>query len=155
MKVILLEKISNLGEKLEIKEVKDGYVRNFLLPRKLVKIASPANLKWLEQAKKSLEEKARKDKKEIKKIIEKLAKIKLSFIPKSSDEGSLYGSITPSQIIKAIQEKKVKIEKEWLKDYTPIKKVGDYRIELKLPYQQKAEIKISVKKDKDKDKDKG
>ena len=145
MKVILLEKINKIGDKFEIKDVKSGFARNFLLPKKLAKLATPQNLKWLEKIKEKAKTEAEKEKKEIKEMVEKLKKIKLSFEAEASKEGRLYGGITASQIIEKLKEKGIEVKKEWLKNYSSIKEIGSHQIKIKLPHQFEAEIKITIK----------
>ncbi len=145
MKVILLEKINKIGDKFEIKDVKSGFARNFLLPKNLAKLATPQNLKWLEKIKEKTKAEIEKEKKEIEKIVEKLKKIELSFESEASKEGRLYGGITTSQIIEELKKKGIEIKKEWLKNYSSIKEIGPHRIKIKLPHRFEAEIKIIIK----------
>ncbi|HHD92316.1 MAG TPA: 50S ribosomal protein L9 [Candidatus Portnoybacteria bacterium] len=149
MKIILLEKIDKIGDKFEIKEVKNGYAYNFLLPRKLAKLATPQNLEWLKKTKEKITLSIEKEKEKIKEITEKLKKTKITFETKASKEGKLYGGITASQIIGELKNKGVDIKKEWLKNYSSIKEIGEHQIKIKLPYQLEAILKIIIKAEKE------
>ncbi len=144
-KVILLKDVINLGQKGDLKEVKDGYVRNFLLPRKLAELATKANIRTLE---------AEQSKREILKSeissrtqddLEKLAREKIIFKMPANEKRHLFDSISISEIEAKLQELGIKnIKKEWIKLASPIKEVGESEFEIKPPTGEAASFKITV-----------
>ena len=100
MKVILLQDISDLGKKYDLKDVPDGYGRNFLIPQKLAKQADKESLAWLEKQKLDREYKAEEDLKKIQKIASELDGREIEFLIKVGDEGQLFESINQVKISK-------------------------------------------------------
>lgn len=143
MKVILLKDIPGLGKKFDVKEVKDGYARNFLLPRKLIQIAGEQVLKELTVKKEKLEQEKQKRINRLKETVQKLEGLKLEFELKIGEHGEIFGSITKSEIKKSLEEKGfgeigVKLDK-------PIKTLGEHTVEVDLGEEIKAMISVSVK----------
>ncbi len=135
MKVILLQNIKGLGDKFEIKQVKDGYARNFLIPRQLAKIATEQIIKELEAKKLAWE----KEEKEIKNKLEALAKDltnqEFHFKVKTGKSGEVFGSISKDDIKKAILNQipnddiDVNLER-------PLKTLGEHKVEIVLQQAQ-------------------
>lgn len=103
MKVILLQDSENTGKKYEVKEVKDGYARNFLIPKNLAKIATKKNLKWLEVQKELLEKKAEEDLKKEQELASKIDGIEVIIQVKVGTEGQLFESINNVKISESVQ----------------------------------------------------
>ncbi|MEO1941877.1 MAG: 50S ribosomal protein L9 [Campylobacterales bacterium] len=131
MKIILLKDVKGLGKRGEIKEVKDGYARNFLIPRKLAKVATPEAVKELkrQQAKEAAELKAELER--LNKLKEQIESIKIVIRHKLGANGQLYGAITNKEIAKALAEKGIEIDKREIQ-MEPIKSVGEFEIDIKL-----------------------
>lgn len=132
MKVILLQNVPNLGQKDEVKEVKTGYWRNFLLPNNLGVLATP---KLLEQAEKRREEAAKQEETENKKIAKDLEKIKdkiLVIKTKADEKGNLFAGINTKDISELIKkETKVDIASEFIEIEKPIKEIGIHEVPVK------------------------
>jgi large subunit ribosomal protein L9 len=146
MKVIILEDVRGIGKKFEVKEVRDGYARNFLFPNKLAEPANASSLKKLEAMKADLE----KDEVEYKKYLEeakrKIADTTIEFELKRGKDGSIFGSINKEAILKALREHRL-ITKERI-DITldhPIKELGAHTIPIDLKKGITTELKILVK----------
>lgn len=142
MKVILLQDIENLGKKYEVKSVADGYARNFLIPKGLVKPATKNALKWLETQKEIEDKKAEE---ELKKIQEKASAIdgQEIIIPiKIGPEGQVYESITSQKIFEKLKELGFTIKKNQIDLPMPIKGIGEFPIKIRLEHNLEAEIKI-------------
>ncbi|MBI2591589.1 MAG: 50S ribosomal protein L9 [Candidatus Brennerbacteria bacterium] len=143
MKVILLEDIKKLGKKFDVKELKEGYARNFLLPKGLIKIASDQALNELAKQKAVWEEKEKALIEQLKKSAEEIKKIKLEFSAKTGDKKELFGSISENEIKKALLEKgfsgvEIEIEKT-------IKSLGEHPVKINFGKGIEAEIKINVR----------
>lgn len=142
MKVILREDIENLGEIGDVIDVKDGYARNFLLPRKLAFEANTKNLTQLEEQKKQLERKIQKDKQNAEKLSEELEKVSLTIQMKVGEDGKLFGSVTTQMISDSLKEKGFDIDRKIITIPEPIKALGIYTVEIKLHKEVEAKIKV-------------
>ncbi|MRJ06526.1 MAG: 50S ribosomal protein L9 [Epsilonproteobacteria bacterium] len=131
MKVILLEDVKGLGKRGEIKEVKDGYGRNYLIPRKLAKVATPQAIKEWEKIKAEEEAKLQEELKKINELKEKIEGLKLVIRHKLGANGQLYGAITNKEIAQELKNHGIEIDKRDINSPT-IKSVGEYEIDIKL-----------------------
>jgi large subunit ribosomal protein L9 len=147
MKVILLQNIDKLGKKYDIKEVSDGFARNFLIPKGLVKIATKENLNWLEKIKEKEKKVLEKELKDAQDLVKKIDGFELEMPVKIGEKGELFEKIGPQQIAKALKEKGFKIEKNQIELEEKIKEIGEYKIKIKLPHNLETEIKVIVKKE--------
>ena len=130
MKVILLQDIKNIGKKGTIKEVSDGYARNFLFPKKLAQIAVADSIKKVEEM----------QKKQMAKTISGQ-----EFLIQAKDkDGKLFGSINAKDIANKLKEKNIEAEAKNIILSHPIKEVGGYSVELDLGNNIKAKIKVIV-----------
>ncbi len=144
MKVILLQNIENLGKKFELKEVKPGYARNFLIPKNLAKPATKTALKWLETQK---EIEAKKDEEELKIVQERATAIddqELTIPVKVNEEGGLFESITSQKISDKLKEAGFDVKKNQIELPEPIKELGEFPIKIKLEHNLEAEIKVII-----------
>lgn len=130
MKIILLSDIVNLGKRNEIKEVSDGYARNFLLARKLAMLATPANLRIIEERKNKESAEQEKKKKLISEIFNKIKNKTFSIKEKANEKGELFGSVGKQAILKTLKENEFEIKEDWIKLDKPLKKIGECEIEL-------------------------
>lgn len=130
MKIILLTDVLALGKKDEIKEVKDGYARNFLLPKKMAVLATPSALKILETKKKKYEGERIKKKEEIENLFERIKNREFTIKEKANEKGELYGSISKEEIIRMLKENSFELEEDFIQLDNPIKSVGDHKINL-------------------------
>lgn len=147
MKVALLKDIPSLGERGDIKDVKDGYGRNFLIRNKLVEILTPAIEHRLEIKKARDEKKLVTLKEKMLVLKEKIEKLNLTIKTKAGEIGQVFGSVTPFKIISELQKEGIKIEKENVLS-APIKTLGEHKIRIKLPQKIEAELKIVIKSEK-------
>lgn len=147
MKVILQKDIPNLGDAGDIKEVSNGYARNYLLPRKLVLLADESSKKAMEHQQKLIKIKKEKRRKLSEKLAEKMQDISLTFKAQAGEEDKLFGSITAMDIAKELKTKDIEIDKRKIVLDAPIKKLGEYNITLKLEDGLSASIKVTVEKE--------
>ena len=147
MKVILRDNIENLGKRGDIVNVARGYGRNYLIPNKLALEVTPSNMKMVEQQQKALRKKLEKEVKTSQEQIERINQIQLSFSRKAGDKDSIFGSVSVSDISKALEEKGFDIEKKKILLAEPIKKLGTYKIPVKVFHDDRAEITLEVIKE--------
>jgi large subunit ribosomal protein L9 len=144
MKVILKKDIYNLGRSGEIKNVKDGYARNFLMPRGMVEAATEGALKaWKNSADKRAKRVASEDS-ALKELAKRLSAITLSFSRPVSEEGVMYGSVAKSDIIKNLAAADMEIDKDMIRLPASIKAVGTFEVEIALKPDITAKIKVAV-----------
>ncbi len=147
MKVILTQSVRNLGEKGEIKEVANGYARNFLFPKNLAEPATKANIKKWQAIK---EKEAKKQEEELRKIEEQAEKVEgleIHFEEKEKKEGEIFGSVTPDAIAKQISIlTDVSIKKNQVSLKEPLKNLGEHRIIVNFPHNLEAEVKVVITK---------
>jgi len=132
MKVILLQDISGLGKKYEVKNVSDGYARNFLFPRNLAKIATPKAIKAVESEKKRAEEEEKIQENILQKNLESLKDLKVVWDGKNNEKGHLFAGIHSQDISKILKEQShLDIPAELIQLEKPIKETGQYKIKVK------------------------
>lgn len=133
MKIILTKDIEKVGNQGDIKNVADGFFRNFLLPKKLAIPATETNLKIWELKRKQILEKRQRELQKLKEVAKILESTTVSFKIKSKMEGKVFGSITREDLIKKIQqEKDILLDKSNLSNYNPLKEEGVVKVEVVL-----------------------
>jgi large subunit ribosomal protein L9 len=148
MKVILLQDVEDLGKKYEIKEVKDGYARNFLLPQSLVKPATKEALKWLAEQKEIIEKAAEEDLKKAQALASELDGLELNMTVKVGEEGQLFESINSQKIAEKLKETGFNVKKSQVILKDPIKEIGDFPVKISLDHNLEAEIKVLITEEK-------
>lgn len=146
MKVILKQDLPNLGDAGEIKNVSDGYARNYLIPKKLVIPVTAASKKALEHQKRLIEIKKQKRKKHIQELSKSYESIDVLEIPvRVGAKNKLFGSVTNAIIAKALEEKTGKpIDKRKIHLSAPIKQLGEYKVNLHLSEDVQIPLRIHV-----------
>ena len=144
MEVVLREDIFNLGKMGEVVRVKDGYARNYLLPRGLVLVANKKNLKGLEHEKRVIAAKKDRTLSSAQSLSEKLSALSIRIPAKVGEEGKLFGSVTNLHIEKALSGIGHTIERRKIHLPEPIKNVGEYEVPIRLANDVTANIKVSV-----------
>lgn len=144
MEVILKEDIVDLGKMGEVVRVRDGYARNYLLPRGLVLVANKKNLKGFEHQKRVIGAQREKVVKQAQGLSDKLAALSLVIAVKTGEEGKLFGSVTNMDIERALREKGFDIERRKIHLDEPIKNLGDFEVPIRLAADVTATIKVSV-----------
>lgn len=145
MEVILIQDVDNLGGANEVVKVRNGYARNYLIPRKLAVEANPVNLKQLEARIKQLRKKEEAMLAEINSVIEKLKEAPLKIGAKSGTSGKIFGTVTPLQISRAIREQKgYEIDRKKIQLPDEIKELGLYKATIEFGNGQTAEVEFEV-----------
>jgi large subunit ribosomal protein L9 len=144
MKVFLKEDVKSLGKIGEVVTVSDGYARNFLLPKKLAVEANTKNIKEFEHHKRVLQERAARIRAEFKTLADKLSALSLTIKAKAGEEEKLFGSVTNMDIAEALKEAGHDIDKKKIVLDEPIKRLGEYTVEVKIDAEISAQVKVNV-----------
>ena len=144
MQVILREDIEKLGKIGDLVKVADGYARNFLVPMKKAIEATPKNLHAMEHARKMVSDRLRKLKKEATTEADKIKGLSITIKAKTGEEGKLFGSVTSMDIAEAAKAQGVVIDKRKIVLAEPIKRLGDFTVQVKVHADIAAELKVSV-----------
>jgi large subunit ribosomal protein L9 len=144
MKVILRSTVDNLGRPGDVKDVKTGYARNYLLPRKLAELATESSLKYWEKGKEKRAAVVAADVAAAKELLEKLAGVTLSFSVPASEEGKLFGSIGKADLLKSLKAAGYEVPKNAVNLETAIKTTGEHEVSLRLQPEVIAKVKVSV-----------
>ena len=144
MKVILTADVDSLGREGDIKEVKNGLARNFLLPKKLAVRATPGNLKIWEQKSGLIRKKQDQKQGEAEAIAQKLEGVSLLIPVKVGEEQKLFGSVTSQNISDELAAQGIEIDRKHIALDSPIKSLGNYDIKVKLYYEVAPVIKVHV-----------
>ncbi|HHE76484.1 MAG TPA: 50S ribosomal protein L9 [Candidatus Parcubacteria bacterium] len=144
MKIVLLKDVENLGKKYEVKEVKDGYARNFLIPKNLAKLATPEVLKWAEMQKEIAAKKAEENLEKVEKMVSDIDGLELEIPVKIGEKGQLFEKITAQKIVDSLKKIGFKIKKDQVGLREPIGEVGEFPIKVKFEHNLEAEIKLIV-----------
>lgn len=146
MKVILQKDIPNLGESGDIKEVAAGYARNYLIPQKLVIVASDSSQKALLHQNRIIKIKKQKRRKDSEKVFESLNNMELRIQANAGEEGKLFGAVTPIDISRKLKEHGFEVDKRRIQLDDPVKQTGEYTVPVKLDEGLVATIKLTVEK---------
>lgn len=146
MEVILKEDVNRLGKAGSVVKVKDGFASNFLIPNGLAVVLTASNLKQLEQEKQRKALQLEKAKKEAEELKEKLSAISLTIPVLAQEEENLYGSIAVSDLVAALKEEGLNIDKSMIGLSEPIKSLGIYEVPIKLHPEVIAKVKVWVVK---------
>ncbi|SRR6056297_845539 len=147
MKVILQKDIPNLGDAGDVKEVADGYARNFLLPKRLVIQYNESSERAIRHQKKLINFKKDKRRSQSEKMAESVANMEIKIIAQVGEEDKLFGSVTSMDIAKHLAEKGYLVDKRKIQLDEPIKKKGEYEVPVKLDEGVTATIKVIVDKE--------
>ncbi len=148
MKVILNEDLLNLGEEGDVKDVANGYARNYLFPKKLAVPYTRQNIQTLERTRTAIEARKEVKRKEAFGLKEKLDTEELTFRMTAAESGKLFGSVTSSLIAEELVKRGYDIERKRIDvpgDH--IRSIGEYQIRIKLYGQEEAHIKVTVEQE--------
>ena len=145
MKIILLCDVEGLGKRGEIVNVKDGYARNYLIPKGFAKEATESVLKEFEEMEKLRKRREEKRKKEAEEVKEKIEKLSITFYLKGKEK--VYGAVTSLDIVEELNKRGIKVEKGNVRIKKPLKDPGFYEIPLKLHPEVDVNLKIWIVKE--------
>jgi len=145
MEVILIKDVDTLGGANELVKVKNGYARNFLLPRQLAIEATPGNRKILEERMKQLAKKEAAMLAEVNSVIAKLAEAPLKIGAKTGTSGKIFGSVTSLQISRAIRDQKgYDIDRRRISITDEVKEIGAYKAHIDFGNGKTADVEFEV-----------
>ena len=144
MEIILRQAIENLGHPGDVVTVKNGYARNFLLPRGFAYEATPGNLKRIGAERGRLEAAENERRGTAGELAKRLEEVQLSFSARVGEEGKLFGSVTSADIAEQLAAQGFNIEKRLIDLHEPIKALGVYRVPVRLHADVKPEIRVWV-----------
>lgn len=147
MRIILLEDFEGLGAKNDMVVVKDGYARNYLIPRGKAVEATPESIKKWEYRKKLFELRRNREEEEAKRLKEKLEVLSLTAVVKAGEDERLFGAVTSQTVEELLQHEKLEIDRKKIILPEPIKQLGVYTIPIRLTHQVEAQVKLWVVKE--------
>jgi large subunit ribosomal protein L9 len=144
VKVILLEDVSKVGRRGEVRDVSDGYARNFLIPKKLALGATAGNLKNLDHIKKQANAKADRAKSDAEGLRAQIEAVAYDERRQASEEGKLFGSVTSQDLVDFLDKHGVKVERRRVQLDEPIKTLGESSVPIRLHAEVTAQLRVSV-----------
>jgi large subunit ribosomal protein L9 len=144
MEVILREDIINLGKIGEVVRVRDGFARNYLLPRGLVLVANKKNLKAFQHQKKIVADQKQRIVRQAQGVGDQLAGVSLTIPMRTGEEGRLFGSVTNIQIEKALKAKGLDVDRRKIHLSEPIKTLGEFEVPVRLTAELIVPLKVWV-----------
>lgn len=133
MKVLLLEDVKDLGKAGDIKDVADGYARNYLIPRKLATGATQQNIKQVEQQREAVLRREAKKERELHDLAKRIDEIEVRFPVRVGEQDRLYGSITAGDIAKEVSEKLgQEVDRHRIDLEEPLRELGTFRVPIRL-----------------------
>ena len=140
MKVILLDDVAKVGRRGEVRDVSDGYARNYLIPKKLALGATAGNLKNLGQIQKQQDAKAGRIKSEAEALRDRIEALVYEERRQASEEGKLFGSVTAQDIVEFLEQHTIKVERR----REPIKTLGETVVPVRLHQDVAAQLKVNI-----------
>jgi large subunit ribosomal protein L9 len=132
MQIILLEKVANLGNLGDVVKVKDGFARNYLIPRQVALAATKENLKNAEKMKAKMAAVYEEKRKEAEVIAEKIAKVSCTITVEVNDQEKLYGAVSEADILRALEQEGFIYERKDLVLEKPVEELGIFDVGVKL-----------------------
>jgi large subunit ribosomal protein L9 len=147
MKVIFLDDVAAVGRRGEVRDVSDGYARNFLLPKRLAMPASSGNLKNLDHIRKQQDAKADRIRSQAESVRARIETLLYEERRQASEEGKLFGSVTAQDIVDYLDGRGVKVERRRVLLDEPIKALGETAVPIRLHPEVTAQLRVSVLRD--------
>ena len=148
MKVVLVKDLEGYGVFGDVISVKDGFARNYLIPRGIALPATEGNLRHVKGILSQRARKLQKEKEKAQELAKKMEGLMLEIYRRVGEKGRLFGSVTAQEIAQALKEKGFDVDRKKIVIKTPIKEVGIYTITLKLYTDVSVDIKVEVKPEK-------
>ena len=147
MKVILKEDVQNLGQQGDVVEVKAGYARNYLMPKRLAILFTEQQQKSIEEAQKVELRKLEREKDQIDSVLKDIKALSLSLKMKSEEDNKLFGSVTKLDIVNLLEENGVKIDKKYIDLASPIKTLGEHTVNVSFTKDMSESFTVFIEKE--------
>jgi large subunit ribosomal protein L9 len=144
MKVILKHDVKGLGRSGDVKDVKDGYARNFLLPNGAAVVADAGAIKNWERHRTEREDRDRAEKDAAEATAERLRGMKLEVAVKAGEKNRLFGSVTNREIAELMAKEGIEVDRHAIHLHQPIKTVGDHRVDVRLMAGVEVQVTVTV-----------
>ena len=144
MEVILRDHVENLGRRGDVVKVADGYARNYLLPRKLALLATPANKKVVERQRKIADTQEAEERSGAEALAARLSALEIVLSRRVGEHGALYGSVTSADIAEVLAGKGFEIDKRKITLAEPLKQIGEFTVPVKLHRDVAAQLTVKV-----------
>ena len=144
MKVILLDDVAKVGRRGEVRDVSDGYARNFLIPKKLALTATAGNLKGLDHIKKQQEAKAGRIKTDAETLRDRIEALVYEERRQASEEGKLFGSVTAQDVVEFLERSRITVERRRVHLDEPIKGLGENTVTIRIHPEVTAQLRVNV-----------
>jgi len=148
MRIIFLEDVENVGKKYEIKDVKNGYARNFLIPKGLAKLATKQVLEWVEKQKEIEKQRVEEELKEIQKLASSIDGLEVIITVKVGEEQQLFEKISTQKVSDKLKELGFEIKKEQIDLAEPIEELGEFPTKVRFEHNLESEIIVIVTEEK-------
>ena len=147
MKVILLDDVTTVGRRGEVRDVSDGYARNFLLPKRLAMPATAGNLKNLDHIRTQQDAKADRIRSQAESVRARIESLVCEERRQASEEGKLFGSVTAQDLVDFLDGQGVKVERRRVLLDEPIKALGETAVPVRLHPEVTAQLRVNVLRD--------
>ena len=144
MRVLLLQNVRKIGQKDQVVEVSEGYARNYLIARGLAKAVTPSILRDLKSNEKETNKRGEEEKERLEILIGKIEESTIVLEEKTNDEGVLFGSVDSVKIKKSLQDEGLDVKELKVILPDPIKRAGEYSVDIKFPYDLRTKLKIVI-----------
>jgi len=144
IKVLLMKDVANVGQVGDVVEVAGGYARNYLLPRGLATLPTPASMRAAQKERERIEKERQERIAALRKVAERLAELEITFLVAANEEGHLYGSVSARDIAGRLAELGYDIEPEQVRIEHAYRQVGEYAVPIHLGEGVDVEIRLNV-----------
>jgi large subunit ribosomal protein L9 len=144
VKVILLDDVAKVGRRGEVRDVSDGYARNFLIPKKLALTATAGNLKGLDHIKRQQEAKAGRIKTDAETLRDRIQALVYEERRQASEEGKLFGSVTAQDVVEFLEKSQIRVERRRVHLEEPIKALGESTVTVRVHPDVTAQLRVNV-----------
>jgi large subunit ribosomal protein L9 len=144
MQVLLTQDVHSLGKRGEVVDVKDGYGRNYLVPRQLAVPVNSGNVRQVEEERKRLAAVEAKRRASLAELAEALRKVSVTIQSRANEEGHLFGSVGPEEIAAALKEENFDISPSMIELEKPVKQLGVFEVSVRLESDVSSLVKVWV-----------
>jgi len=144
MKVVLRQDVDSLGERGQVVNVKDGYARNYLLPKKLALEATPGNLRTLDLHSKVWQARETRELGEAQVLAARMSEVRLRVVKKAGEHETLYGSVTSAEVAELLAQAGFVVDRRKIQLGEPIKSLGAHTVQVKIHRQLSVPVSLEV-----------